>query len=267
MKLLVTVLTLVLFLCNAHYAVAGNNLNIAASKLESAISNHLKGMGRDIKSVAQETEKLGASQESEIRKLLLGLCSNRPYVVDATFIDSVGLMKIIEPEQYKWYEGSDISKQAAIILMQKSKKPRMGKLFDSVEGIKSVDVEYPVFSVNKKFSGSISLLVRQDKFVRSVAAPVEKDLNVKCWVMQKDGIILYETDPTQIGLDLFNDPLYKDYPELLSLGKRMVKEKNGTGHYTFLIHGTDMVIKKEAAWKTIHFLNNDWIIVAYGEMK
>jgi len=267
MKRLVPVLTLVVLLMSPHYVGAENNLSIVASKLESAISNHLKGMGRDIKSAAQETEKLGAGQESEIRKLLLGLCSKRPYVVDATFIDSAGLMKLIEPEHYKKYEGSDISKQEAVILMQKSKKPRMGKVFESVEGLKSVNVEYPVFFGKKKFSGSISLLLRQDEFVRSIATPVEKELNVKCWVMQKDGVIIYETDSTQIGLDLFKDPLYKDYPELISLGKRMVKEKNGTGYYTFLIHGTDKVIKKEAAWKTIHFFNNDWIVVVYREMK
>lgn len=74
-------------------------------------------------------------------------------------------------------------------------------------------------------------------------------------------------DPTQTGLNLFNAPLYQDNPELMALGKRMVKEKNGTGTYTFLLHGTDKAIQKEAAWKTIHFFNNAWIVVAYREIK
>jgi len=150
--------------------------------------------------------------------------------------------------------------------MQKNRKPGMSKVFDSVEGIKSVDVEYPVFSVNKEFSGSVSLLIKQYEFVRIFAAPVEKELGVKCWVMQKNGVIIYETDSGQIGLNIFKDTLCKDYPGLILLGKRMVKEKNGAGYYTFLIHGTDRAVRKEAVWKMIHFFNNDWIVVVYDEM-
>lgn len=267
MKYLASVLTVVLFLITVNPAGAENDLSIAASKFESDISKTLKIMGRDIKSVAKETGKLGPDKESEIRKLIQGLCSKRPYVVDAAFVDPAGIMKLIEPEQYKKYEGSDISMQEAVILMQKSKKPTIGKVFDSVEGTKSLDFEYPVFSGNRTFLGSISLLIKQDEFIRSVAAPIEKELGVKCRVMQKNGLIIYETDPIQIGLHLFNDSLYRDYPELISLSKRMVKEKNGIGYYTFLIHGTGKVVKKEAVWKTIHLFNNDWIVVAYREVK
>jgi hypothetical protein len=67
--------------------------------------------------------------------------------------------------------------------------------------------------------------------------------------------------------DFFNAPLYGDYPELISLDKRMIKEENETGYYTFLIRGTDKVVKNEAAWQTIQFFNNDWIVVAFKEIK
>jgi len=90
---------------------------------------------------------------------------------------------------------------------------------------------------------------------------------MKCWVMQKDGMILYETDVIQRGLNIFSDPLYKDYSKLISLGKRMVKENKGKGFYTFKAQGTKNVVKKQATWKTIHFFNSDWIVVAYSEVK
>jgi hypothetical protein len=54
---------------------------------------------------------------------------------------------------------------------------------------------------------------------------------------------------------------------LIALGKQMVKEKEGKGFYTFVVHGTKNVVKKQAVWKTAHFFNNDWIIVAYEEVK
>lgn len=257
-------LTILLFFTAFNYVIAGDALSIAVSRLESDISNNLKTIDADLKSAAKDAGKL---KESEIRKLLVGLCTNKPYAVDAAFINSKGIITIIEPGKYRKHEGSDISNQEAVILMQKSKKPFMSNLFDSVEGIKSIDIEYPVFSADRKFLGSLSLLVEQDKLIRKIAAPIEKELNVNCFVMQKDGTLIYDTDPSQIGSNIFSDQLYKGYPELVSLGKRMVREKNGRGYYTFLIHGTDKIIKKQAVWKTIQFFDNNWIVVSYREIK
>jgi hypothetical protein len=248
-------------------AFAEDNLGDAASKIESGILTVLKGIEGAVSHAAKETGALGLNREAEIRKLLQNCNTNRPYVIDSTFIDGKGIMKFIEPEQYRKYEGADISGQEAIIKMRKTQKPGMGNVFVSVEGITSIDIEYPVFSAGKKFLGSVSALVKQDELIGSVAATVEAKSGVKCWVMQKDGLILYETDPTQTGLNLFTDPLYKDYPELIALGKQMIKKKKGKGFYTFLIHGTKVVVKKQAVWKTVHFLNNDWIVVAYKEVK
>jgi hypothetical protein len=267
MKRWVSALTAILVLMAVGRAVAEDDLSLAASRVHSGISSVLQRVGRDMQSAAKETGKLGTGKESEMREILLRLCADRPYVIDAAFVDSKGVMKIIEPEQYRKHEGADISKQEAVMQIRKSKKPRMGKVFNSVEGAKSVDIEYPVFSGNRKFSGSVSLLVRQDELVHGVAAPLEKELGVNCWVMQKDGVIIYETDGTHLGSNLFHDPLYRNYPELISLGKRMTKEKNGTGFYPFPVHGSDKVVKKAAAWKTIQFLNNHWIVVAFREVK
>jgi len=265
MKRLVLGITALLFCFMAGQAFAADNLNKAASKIESGISNILKGIEGPISHAAKETGKAGLNSETKIRKLLQSCNNDRPYVVDSTFIDNKGIMRFIEPKQYKNYEGSDISKQEAVIKMLTTHKPRMGNAFVSVEGIKSVDIEYPVFSKTKQFLGSVSMLTKHDEMIRSVAATVEKELNVKCWVMQKDGLLLYETDPVQTGLNIFTDPLYKNFPELIVLGKRMIKEKEGKGFYTFPTPGTKNVVKKRAVWKTIHFFNNDWIIVAYAE--
>ncbi|KAF0154629.1 MAG: methyl-accepting chemotaxis protein [Syntrophaceae bacterium] len=260
--------TAFLFFFMTGQVFAADNLTNAASKIESGILSVLNGIGSTISHAAKETGKTGLHRETEIRKLLQkNYIAGKPYAINSTFIDSKGMMKFIEPEQYRSYEGSDISGQKAIIKMLKTKKPRMGNVFVSVEGIKCIDIEYPVFSKGKQFLGSVSMIVKHIEMIRTVVEPIEKDLGVKSWVMQKDGLILYETDPTQTGLNLFTDPLYKDYPELIALGKRTIKEKEGVGFYTFLIHGTKNVVKKRAAWKTVHFLSNDWIIVTYSEVK
>ena len=243
-------------------------LTRATADLDAGILNILNELGNTLSHAAKETGKLGLHNEAEIRKLLQkNYNDGKPHVINSAFIDGKGMMKMIEPDQYRKYEGSDISQQEAVIKMLKTKKPRMGNLFLAVEGIKSVDIECPVFSKGQQFLGSVSVLVKPDELIRSVAAAIEKDAGVHCWVMQKDGVILYETDPAQTGLNIFSDDLYKNYPELIALGKRMVKEKKGKGFYTFQALGTKSIVKKQAAWKTIHFFNNDWIVVAYREIK
>lgn len=268
MKRFVLVITAFFVFSMTGQAFADNNLNDAASKIESGISNVLNKLGKTVSLVAKETGQTGLNNEFEIRKLLQkNYNDGKPHVIDSTFIDSKGIMKLVEPDKYRSYEGSNISKQEAVITMLKTKKPRMGNLFLSVEGIKSIDIEHPVFSKEKQFFGSVSMLIKPDEMIRSVVVPIEKNLGVKCWVMQKDGVILYETDPVQIGLNLFTNPLYKDYQELIALGKKMIKETKGEGFYTFQSHGTTNAVRKKAVWKTIHFFNNDWIVVAYMKIE
>ncbi|MBN1665324.1 MAG: cache domain-containing protein [Deltaproteobacteria bacterium] len=253
---------------DAEAARPAADLSKAVARLEAGMVNVLQGLRASMAETARETGRIGGHRETEIRQMLKkNVDAGRPYVIDAAFIDNRGIMKLIEPGRYKMHEGSDISKQEAVIKMMKTKKPLMGHYFLSVEGIKSVDMEYPVFSKGNRFIGSVSLLIKPDDMIHTVAAPVEKDLHVNCWVMQKDGVILYETDAKQMGLNLFTDPLYKDYPELIALGRNMIKKQQGNGFYTFLVHDGKKVIKKQAFWKTIHFLNNDLIIVAYREVK
>jgi hypothetical protein len=267
MRRFVTSTCALFFFFVASAALAVDNLDIAASKIKAGIHHVLKEIDQTVSHTAKETGKLGFGHETEIRKLLQIGHAGKPYVVDIAFIDHKGIMKIIEPERYRTHEGADISKQEANRQMRKTKQPRMGNVFDSVEGIKSIDFEYPVFSKRKQFIGSVSILIKQEELIRNIAEVNEKELGVQCWVMQKDGLILYETDPTQMGLNLFRDPLYKDYPELIALGKRMVNQKDGKGFYTFLIHGTKTIVKKRAVWKTLHFYNNDWIVVAYNAVE
>ncbi len=128
-----------------------------------------------------------------------------------------------------------------------------------------MDFNVPVFSEKKEFVGCVSMLARVEEMIKFAAVQVEAGQGVKTWVMQKDGLIIYETDHSQIGLNLFSDPLYKDYPELVELGKKMVKEASGQGTYTFLINGTQKVVRKDAAWRTLSFYGKEWILVAYQQ--
>lgn len=250
----------------AGRAAAADDVAVAAARIEAGVSAVLVGIGDALSRAAKDLGQAGLDREHETRKILRECAAGKPYVVDAAFIDDAGVLRVIEPGSYRQHEGADVSGQEVAAAVRASRKPMMGSVFLPVEGARSVDVEYPVFSAEgRRYLGAVSLLVNQEQAVRGVAAAVERASRVNCWVMQRDGLIIYETDPTQLGLNLFTAPLYREYPELLALGRRQVAEREGTGSYTFLIHGTTTRVKKLAAWRTASLFGGDWIVVAYRE--
>ena len=263
-RLVITAMAVIFIMCSGTLWAQNDNLDKSAKSLESVITGMLKGIDRTLTKSASIIGKLGPSS-LETRRVLKECRLGRSYVIDCTFIDEKGIMKVIEPDKYKKFEGTDISYQDSVKEMLKTKKPVISDLIDSVEGIKSVDFNVPVFSEKKEFLGCVSMLTRIEEMIKFAAVQVEAGRGVKTWVMQRDGLIIYETDHSQIGLNLFSDPLYKDYPELVDLGKKMVKESSGQGTYTFLINGTQNVVRKEAAWRTLNFYGKDWILVAYQQ--
>jgi hypothetical protein len=198
---------------------------------------------------------------ADTRDILNNLCGVLPYAVDCATVDLKGRMVTVEPAGYRKFEGSDISNQEQIVLIQKSRRPVMSRVFRAVEGFDAVDIEYPVFSPEKEFIGSVSLLIRPDSLLSAVVTPIIQGLPVDVWVMQKDGRIMYDPDTEEIGRMLFDDPLYATFPELLSLGKTIARKQGGSGSYEFLGRDLKGPVRKDAHWTTVGILGTEWRLV------
>ena len=60
---------------------------------------------------------------------------------------------------------------------------------------------------------------------------------------------------------LFDDPLYKPFPQLLALGTLISREKKGSGSYDFMQEGSEKVVKKDAYWTTVGLHGTEWRLV------
>jgi branched-chain amino acid transport system substrate-binding protein len=91
---------------------------------------------------------------------------------------------------------------------------------------------------------------------------VPKDYEV--WIMQTDGMIIYDLDKEEIGKILFSDPIYKDYGSLLKLGKKIAAAPEGEGSYIFLSPGLKEKVIKDVIWKTVKLHDREWrVVLAY----
>jgi polar amino acid transport system substrate-binding protein len=84
--------------------------------------------------------------------------------------------------------------------------------------------------------------------------------------MQTDGRVLHDADADEIGLKLFEAPLYAPYLNLLTLGRRIAAEPEGTGTYEFLATGTHKEATREAAWVTAGLHGTEWRLVLTREV-
>ncbi len=229
-------------------------------EFEKEITAEFNKMDRDLAKVAGQLSEKGLKTPGA-REMLAGLCRPYPYAADCSVVDRNGKMVLVEPGAYAEFEGSDISAQEQMVRLRESGKPVMSNVFKSVEGFDAAGLEYPIFSPQGKFEGSVSLLFRPESLFSHVLAPVLRGMPVEAFAMQTDGRILYDEDKKEVGRMLFTDPAYKPFPQLLALGSVISREKKGAGSYDYRRKGSEKVVKKDVHWTTVGLYGTQWRLV------
>lgn len=194
------------------------------------------------------------------REVLKGLYRSNPYIIDCGTVSDKGIMVAVEPAQQRSSEGADISGQAHMVRLFSTHRPVLSGAFKSVEGPEAVVIHHPVFSSSGQFAGSVFVLISPEYLLGRIIGPVTSNLPVGIPVMQTDGRMIHALDARQIGLNVFSDPLFAPFPELIALLRRMASEREGNGSYAFLRRGSDGAVSKVVFWKTISLQGTEWRI-------
>jgi hypothetical protein len=217
-------------------------------------------------SLAESIKKSRANiqKEGEIRKLLRSIYNENPDVLDASFVDDKGILRQIEPSEYKNLEKADISKREHVIAMLKTHKPVFSGGFSAFEGFLAVDLARPVFDANNNFVGSISAFMRPELLIEPLLKKSVVPADYELWIMQPDGKIMFDQDREEIGRMLFSDPMYANYVSLLNLGKKIASDPSGKGSYIYLAPGSKEKVIKNVVWQTVRLHDREWrVVLAY----
>jgi hypothetical protein len=213
--------------------------------------------------VADHEGKLASSKE--IRGFLAACREKVPEARTASFIDPVGVLRYIEPMEYEAFEGADLTGQAHIKGMIKGQKPVLSGAFKSVEGFVGVVVGHPLFE-DGLLIGFVTLLFEPAAIVEPVLDEIGLPEGFELWMMQPDGMQVYDKDTREIGLNLLTDPLYKDFPSLIEFAKKAGAEPSGESKYSFFAAGTEKKITKDAVWTTIGLHGMPWRVIMVKQM-
>lgn len=202
----------------------------------------------------------GGMDTSMIRTTLQDLI-NTPTIVDEySWVTAEGIIKIIEPSQYHAYQGFDISQQDHIVKLIEEKEPVLSMSFLAIEGFYAVSDIHPILQNNQLFGG-VDALIKTKDFLGNVFEPLLAGQDFELWAMEKGGYMIYDQDESEIGINVFKDSMYTNFPQLIAAFERIDEEETGTTHYSFYKAGTNETVTKLAYWTTFKHHGAEWKIV------
>jgi hypothetical protein len=261
--LLVTILIVVTIGC-AGPVKNVKQLESATVNMGKMLQSKLSNLDNALSDAGVRMAKTGLTGDGA-REILEGLCKKYPYLVDCAVQDNRGTMVTLAPESARQYEGINTSKNEVSTEFFANKVPQLSVLFKAVQGFDSIVVVQPVFTEKGELLGSVSGLFKPESLLEPVIKPQAEARAIKVNVLQTDGLCIYCSNGTETGKNLFTDPAYKDYPELVAQGANIVKQKSGTCTFTYPSVITGQRVKKTACWTSVGLHDTEWRIMSIAE--
>jgi hypothetical protein len=260
------------YLWNLNLAITKQNTDLATrqemvsllTQAQNTVNTELEKLDSSLQSACQQLSSTGLNGAQD-RAVLSGMVANNSLIVNAATADVKDVLVAVEPSNYSSIEGQDISAQEQNIQMHQTMRPAMSDMIPLVEGFPGVVMVAPIFDVDSKFIGSLSIVIQPYLLVKENAAAVIDGTQYSMWAMQINGTLIYDPDPNQQGKNLFTDPAYTGYPEVQAFTQHVSDEQTGYGTYQYYNANLDdpskQVVSKEAYWTTIGIYGTQWRLV------
>lgn len=200
---------------------------------------------------------------SVVRTRLQNLYNASSFATEFVFTTPQGILQLVEPPAFYPSQGTDISQQAHIIKAFQTKKPVLSDAFQVVEGYQAVVEIHPVVNNNQVLGALSGLYVPSYLLERSILPVIMLSSKppFEIWVMEKSGKVLYDQDAAEIGLNVFTDSAYANFPELIAACQKIANQASGETSYSYFQTGTTTVVTKKTYWKTLGIHGNEWKII------
>lgn len=259
MKKLIPVLLAALMLCVAW----SEQSNTASIKDKSILKYFVNETMLSLELLDITLEKATArsvkpDKESEIRQLLSYTLKDQPSLISASFVDNKGVLLYAEPAEQKKVEGSDISMQEHVKAMLENPSPIFSSVFMAVEGKLAVVISRPLFDYRKRFVGSLNLLVDHEKLIEDFLSKHKLPDGYELLTMQTDGVIVYSSNKTERGKNIFTDPMFAGNESLQTLGREICANPSGNGSFTHSSNPGAASVNKIAIWENLTLHGKEW---------
>lgn len=198
--------------------------------------------------------------------VLAKAAASHPAVMNVITYDPDGIVRAAEPGDAKVLVGQNLIGYAIVQKAVTEREPLMSELLLLAEGGDGVVIAHPVFSMDKKFAGVISMAFSPDALVRPIAESAASQTPYSFMVAQPGGRVLYDPDPEEVGRETFNETLYAEFPEILELARNYAAQRTGYDTYSFHRTGSGEVVSKETFWDSVQLHGTEWRVLVIGEI-
>ena len=202
----------------------------------------------------------GNLDPKDISSVLVSTQNNSSYIKTVNFLDPDLRLIAVSSDQYKNLIGSNLSNQEHLVKTVILKKPWMSPVIQTAEGFPACSLAYPVI-YNNSFKGVVYCIIRPEEIISDAFRSGDPDNRFEDFVMQPNGLIIYDEDPLQTGRNALMDSLYSTESSLIDVVRKMESNPKGNGTYRFHDMPSPEIITKEATWDTIKIHGVEWRIV------
>lgn len=233
---------------------------------EDAVNANLTKIDLALAGSSLELSRTGLAG-AEAQDILSNLTRVDPSAIDCITIGTNGTILEVVPEEYRHIIGEDIGQQEHIKRLFSTRRPVGLAYLRTVEGFDAMDFEAPVFDKEGCLIGAVSVIINSTQFIEHILQPYQPGANAKIWAMQPDGLVLYETDHTQIGQNTLTSSMFQQFPDLLAIAKRMGQDRSGYETYEFFNEDHSAKVKKAIYWTTVGYQGSEMRLALSTELE
>lgn len=231
------------------------------TQAQQEVQAQLDALDADLAAAATELATVGI-EGAGAEKVLQDLVDKHPEVTDFFTRDKGGVILAIKPDAYKEFIGTGVA-EADVIQMNETKQPVVSPPRKAEEGFLGISIGHPVIANDGQVIGSVGAFFDSQKCFGAVLDPLQTTEGLdKLYMLDTSGVCIYNRDETRVGLNVFEDELYKPYPDMLAVMKRVVAEPSGSDSYEFLANESTDVIVKDVTWTTVGLHGTEYRVVA-----
>ncbi|MCA1916526.1 cache domain-containing protein [Methanospirillum hungatei] len=189
-----------------------------------------------------------------------------PYGHSSLIISPDNIITAAAPTRYSGLIGTDLSYQPETRFANEKQEPVISNIFYLEEGFYGISISYPIFSEDDEYLGYTDITIRPEEFFRPVIGPFTEQTGYEVFILQTDGMTVYETDEVEIGRNVLTDPIY-DTPEMRNVSHAVLEHEDGTVIYTFWDKNWKRQVPRQAIWNTLSLDNQEWRVAVVRNLE
>jgi hypothetical protein len=241
--------------------VAKVDMIATLSKIQVGTDTEIKRIGESLSYAAQQLSTSGITG-TQADAILNALAANSSYIINAATQNLNNVIVAVEPQNWSYIEGRTVGEQTYLNPNPHGEiTPVMTPVIPLQSDLMGNALAAPIFNINKEIIGVVSVIFDPAKLLNDTVTNALKDTHYTTTVMQLDGLMIFDTDPFQIYKNMFTDPTYANYTQLLLLGHHVADYSSGYGTYKFTVYAASpIVVNKECYWTTVSAYGQEWRI-------